>query len=78
MESDGWNYTGNPQEGQDCRCLVTLEESGMTWVGIRAWNGNCWLSTSEPGPERARVHAWMALPQPAKGFWVHGKLHFGS
>lgn len=67
-------YVDGPEDGADPRCLVTLEEDGMRWVGIRAWNANTgqWLNGGEP--ERARVMAWQPLPVPASGYWQHGKL----
>lgn len=69
-----WRYSGVPAEGSDCRCLVTLVEHNMTWVGIRAYSHGAgkWLNGGEP--ERARVHAWMPLPKPAPGYWSRGKL----
>lgn len=69
-----WRYVDGPEDGADPRCLVTLEEDGMRWVGIRAWNANTgqWLNGGEP--ERARVMAWQPLPVPASGYWQHGKL----
>lgn len=50
-----WRYIDGPEDGADPRCLVTLEEDRMRWVGVRAWNANTrqWLNGGEP--ERARV-----------------------
>lgn len=72
-EQDGWNYNGEPGEG-DARKLVTLEDGGMTWVGIRAWHAahRRWINNGEP--ERATVKAWRDLPEPARGFWYRGQL----
>ena len=69
-----WRYIDGPEDGADPRCLVTLEEDRMRWVGVRAWNANTrqWLNGGEP--ERARVIAWQPLPVPAIGYWQHGKL----
>lgn len=74
-ECDGWNYTGEPPDGEDCRKLVTLVDSGMVWVGIRAWNNlrRGWMNGGEP--ERCHVKAWRDLPEPAMGFWQRGILH---
>lgn len=58
----GWN-DGVPHEGGDCRKLVTLEQDGMIWVGIRAWNGTDWFNNGER--EKAKVIAWQPLPSPA-------------
>ena len=70
---DGWEYRAKP-EGGDCRKIVTLEQDGMCWVGIRAFNGSTgqWLNGGEP--ERATVIAWRDLDQPARGRWVGGLL----
>lgn len=52
-------------EGGDCRKLVTLEEAGgMTWVGIRAWDGVRWLNNGNR--ELAKVLAWQELPPPSR------------
>lgn len=75
-DADGWTYTYPPAEG-DSRKLVTLEEDGMVWVGIRAFSATHqrWLNGGEP--ERATISAWMDLPAPAKGFWS-GKSLLGT
>lgn len=70
-EVDGWEYEAKPSEG-DCRKIVTLEQDGMVWVGIRAYGNGRWLNGGEP--ERATVIAWRDLDQPAKGRFVRGKL----
>lgn len=71
-----WKYTGQdtPDEGHDCRHLVTLEEDGMVWVGIRAYDyvNSRWLNNNEP--ESANVLAFMVLPEPANRRWIRGKL----
>lgn len=74
MSPDGWEYQTKP-EGGDCRKIVTLEQDGMVWVGIRAFNAitGQWLNGGEP--ERARVLAWKDLDQPAKGRWIDGRLY---
>src|SRR5258706_10457617 len=76
VEADGWCYSGGPSEGDDARKLVTLEQGGMAWVGIRAWHlqWKSWMNNGEP--ERANVVAWRDLPERARGFWVRGQLHF--
>lgn len=75
-EKDGWTYSGNPEPSKDCRKLVTLRESGMEWIGIRAWNHQegYWMNNSEP--ERCDVLCWRDLPDFPRGFWVSGQLHF--
>jgi hypothetical protein len=59
---EGWN-DGMPGDGGDCRKLVTLENDGMIWVGIRAWNGTDWVNNGVIFSEK--VLAWRDLPQPA-------------
>ena len=77
-EKDGWNYctgvAGLPEPMGDARKIVTLEQDGMTWVGVRAFNhGNDrWMNNGEP--DLATVKAWRDLPEPARGFWDHGKF----
>lgn len=71
-ENDGWDYSQNVT-GYDGRKLVTLEEDGMIWIGIRAWSGSRWLNNGEP--ERAKVIAWRNLPPIARGYWERGELH---
>ena len=73
FEKDGWCYQDKPQEG-DARKIVTLEQDGMIWVGIRAFHSIAgkWMNNNEP--ERAKVIAWRDLDEPARGCWVHGKL----
>lgn len=73
IEQDGWNYRTKPEEG-DARKLVTLEQGGMVWVGIRAWHNvkRYWMNNGEP--ERAEVIAWRNLPEPASGRWDRGVL----
>jgi hypothetical protein len=75
-ESDGWEYQNKP-DGGDCRKIVTLDQGGMCWVGIRAYNATTgqWLNGGEP--ERASVLAWKDLDQPARGRWVNGRLVLG-
>lgn len=70
-EADGWEYYSKPSGG-DCRKIVTLEQSGMTWVGIRAFANGGWINNGEP--ERADVIAWRDLPEPANGRFVRGQL----
>lgn len=72
-ERDGWNYHERP-EGGDARKFVTLEQDGMTWVGIRAYSATMgrWLNNNEP--ETATVVAWKDLDQPARGRWQRGLL----
>lgn len=73
-ERDGWDYNARLVPEGDARKLVTLEDGGMTWVGIRAFNHQCghWVNNGEP--ERATVKCWRDLPEPARGVWVRGIL----
>jgi hypothetical protein len=73
-KADAWKYSGHPEEGKDARCLVTLLDGGMVWVGIRAWHhaGKYWMNNSEP--ERHQVLAWKPLDSPARGRWLRGQL----
>jgi hypothetical protein len=73
-DSDGWNYAATPQDGTDSRKLVTLEQDGMVWIGIRAWSSQhrCWVNNGEP--TRETVVAWKDLPRPAEHRWVNGLL----
>ncbi len=70
-EIDGWDYSSGPSEGGDARKLVTLQQEGMTWVGIRAFNhaNRRWLNNGEP--ELAKVVAWRDLESPRS--WVLGQ-----
>jgi hypothetical protein len=76
-EKDGWTYNTTDIPEGDGRKLVTLEEQGMVWVGIRFWNcqEEHWMDGSGTGPELATVKAWRNLPQPAKGWYDRGQLH---
>ena len=69
-----WEYHDDPPPNKDSRKLVTLESEGMIWIGIRYWNfqERRWYNGNDP--EVARVRAWLDLPEPAKGVWVHGEL----
>ena len=67
---DNWNRSAYPNEGGDCRKLVTLEKDGMVWVGIRAYDGARWLNNGQP--DSAKVLAWQELPRPA---YSDGLLH---
>jgi hypothetical protein len=60
---DQWNRTNQPGDGGDCRKLVTLEQDGMIWVGIRAYGSAGWVNNGRI--ETAKVLAWQDLPQPA-------------
>jgi arabinogalactan endo-1,4-beta-galactosidase len=75
-EKDGWTYDTSNITG-DARKLVTLEQQGMDWVGIRLWNSqdSRWMNASGIGPELANVKAWRDLPQPAQGWHARGILH---
>lgn len=72
-EVDGWTYREKPQGG-DARKIVTLEQDGMVWVGIRAFNHATghWMNNNEP--ETAHILAWRDLNQPANGRWDRGLL----
>lgn len=74
QDDDGWNYETQCVPEGDARKIVTLEEDGMTWVGIRAFDHQRkrWINNGEP--ERASVKAWRDLPNPARGFWFRGQL----
>ena len=71
--SDTWVYDRAPGEG-DARKLVTLQQQGMVWVGVRAYHHllKCWMNNNEP--EQAQVLAWQDLPEPASRRWIGGKL----
>lgn len=68
-----WEYVLKPTQG-DARKIVTLEQDGMRWVGIRAWHAGqqIWLNNNEP--EKATVIGWINLPEPARGYWQRGML----
>jgi len=68
-----WEYQRDPS-GSPYK-LVTLEDAGFSWVGIRYWNpdNRLWFRF-DSSPETARVLAWMDIPKPAEGRWVHGEL----
>jgi hypothetical protein len=76
-ESDGWNYTPTPSGDGDNRKLCTLEQDGMTWVGIRIWSSQHghghWEANGEPCPHE-KVIAWQDLPDPARGYWYRGQF----
>lgn len=69
---DGWNYCtyGNPPGEGDQRKIVTLEQDGMTWVGVRIYQSQQRRWSSNGEPERAKVTAWRDLPQPATEFGI--------
>lgn len=71
---DGWVYDTPPSRDGDCRKLVSLEQDGMCWVGVRAYYhvGGYWANNNEPEP--ATVKAWRDMPNPARGFYDRGKL----
>lgn len=73
-DKDGWHYGHNPSGEGDGRKLVTLDQDGMEWVGIRHWQSALqrWVNNGEPIAER--VVAWQDLPQPAKHRFVGGLL----
>jgi hypothetical protein len=75
FEKDGWCYEDDPPPG-DARKLVSLEQEGMCWVGIRAcdFHNERWLNNGEP--ETATVVSWCDLPTPCSGWWEHGRLVF--
>jgi hypothetical protein len=62
-----WNYGKPPKDEKDCRRLVSIEQDGVQWIGIRAWNHErqCWMDGSGNAPELASVVAWRWLPDPA-------------
>ena len=72
---DEWCYLPNEVPEGDARKFVTLEQDGMVWVGIRAFDHSRqrWLNGGEP--ERATVRAWRHLVEPAKGVWFGGRLY---
>lgn len=63
--AEGWHYGKPTKDEKDCRRLVSLEQGGMQWIGIRAWHHErqCWMNGGEP--ETATVVAWQWLPEPA-------------
>jgi hypothetical protein len=73
--ADGWCYHGKPSGNGDARKIVTLEQNGMVWVGIRAYHvrGDYWMNNNEP--EVANVIAWRDLNEPAKGRWMRGEFY---
>lgn len=73
-DAAGWNYGEKPKAGKDGRKIVTLEQGGMVWVGIRMWTSefNRWVNNGEPISER--VIAWKDLPEPAEHRYVSGRL----
>lgn len=70
----GWHYGTKPEPGTDGRKLVTLEQGGMVWIGIRFWQSQLqrWVNNGEPIIET--VIAWQDLPQPAPHRWSRGLL----
>ena len=74
-DSLGWLYRSDIPQG-DARKIVSLQQSGMEWVGIRIWNATeqCWYNGNEPLRSDERVLAWMDLPATARRHWVRGKL----
>lgn len=77
MAKNRWNY-GEPSSGKDARKIVTLEQDGMRWVGIRAYNGteDRWYNGNEPDV-LAKVVAWQDLPTPSDSFWSRG-IHYAG
>lgn len=70
----GWVYSRDVPEG-DCRKLVWLvDDGGMCWVGIRAFDhsGKRWLNGGEP--ETAKVLCWQDLPKRPLRYWYRGQL----
>ena len=73
---DGWTYAPSyPPPDGDARKIVSLEMDGMVWVGVRAFNHATrkWMNNNEPSGER--VVAWRDMPEPARGFWSHGRFY---
>ena len=58
-----WQYGPPPAEG-DGRKLVSLEEDGMVWVGIRFWNARLLQWYNGQTLEHAHVLGWIDLPSP--------------
>ncbi len=74
-----WNYLGKPPASGDCRKIVTLmDQDGMMWVGIRAFEHSrqIWINNNEP--ETARILAWRDLDEPARGRWEGGRLYYAD
>ncbi len=69
-----WNYGDEPTKGGDARKIVTLEQDGMRWTGVRAYHtlDRQWYNGNEP--ERAQVIAWRHLDVPATGSYDRGQL----
>lgn len=61
----GWNYGVENVTGADARKIVTLEQDGMIWVGIRAYHyaDKKWMNNGADSAER--VVAWRDIPEPA-------------
>ena len=73
-DAEGWHYGHDPSNEGDGRKLVTLEQDGMVWVGIRHWQPTLgrWVNNGEPTTEK--VIAWQDLPLPARHRFVRGLL----
>ena len=60
---------GNPPPpvGDQRKLVVLTDKDGMSWIGIRYWNGQegCWWisGASGGGQESAHVSHWMDLPE---------------
>lgn len=81
---DNWDYKNRgPKEGGDQRCLCTIEQDGMVYVGVAIWTvlarsnsgevaSGAWLQNGTPIV--GKVLAWQKLPEPARRHWVSGVL----
>ena len=82
LSPDGWNYCDRgPAEGSDQRCLCTIEQDAMVYVGGAIWTAlakagglttGMWFQNGNPIV--GNVIAWQKLPEPARGRWSSGKL----
>lgn len=69
-----WIRDRDPDGNGDCRKLVTLEQHGVIWVGIRAFDavGGRWMNNNVS--ELAKVLAWQELPSPAYSNGLTGSM----
>jgi len=84
IEEDGWNYRDiGPAEGGDQRCLCTIEQDAMVYVGIAIWTAGAKFNSGavasgawfqNGNPIVGKVIAWQKIPEPARGRWSSGKL----
>lgn len=81
---DDWDYQNRgPKDGGDQRCLCTIQQDGMVYVGVAIWTvsarfnsgavaAGAWFQNGNPLV--GKVVAWRPLPEPARKRWVSGVL----